>query len=72
MFLVPTLVVGFYGANTWVPGQNKHWGFWVMVGALVIFSCLTVAALRAQRQLAATAKRAAEVPVRLRRDTARG
>ncbi len=26
IFLVPTLVVGFYDANTWVPGQGRHWG----------------------------------------------
>lgn len=35
IFLIPTLVVGFYGANTWVPGQQRHWGFWVMVLAIV-------------------------------------
>ena len=34
-FLVPTFIVGFYGANTWVPGQGEAWGFEVMVGALV-------------------------------------
>jgi CorA-like Mg2+ transporter protein len=38
VFLVPTLIVGFYGANTWVPGQGRHWGFWVMVAALVLLS----------------------------------
>jgi len=37
-FLIPTLIVGFYGANTWVPGESEHWGFWVMVVALIIFS----------------------------------
>jgi hypothetical protein len=36
--LVPTFVVGFYGANTWVPGEQQHWGFWVMVAALVVLS----------------------------------
>ena len=41
-FLVPTLVVGFYGANTWVPGEGRHWGFWVMVGALVALSALVL------------------------------
>jgi len=41
-FLVPTLVVGFYGANTWVPGQGRHWGFWVMVVVLVILSMFVV------------------------------
>lgn len=35
VFLVPTFIVGFYGANTWVPGQGQAWGFEVMVAALV-------------------------------------
>lgn len=38
VFLVPTLVVGFYGANTWVPGQGRHWGFYVMVVLLIVLS----------------------------------
>jgi CorA-like Mg2+ transporter protein len=37
-FLVPTLIVGFYGANTWVPGQGRHWGFWVMVLLMIVLS----------------------------------
>jgi Mg2+ and Co2+ transporter CorA len=37
-FLVPTLIVGFYGANTWVPGQGQHWGFWVMVMVMIVLS----------------------------------
>jgi Mg2+ and Co2+ transporter CorA len=41
-FLIPTLIVGFYGANTWVPGQGAHWGFWVMIAVLVMFSALGV------------------------------
>lgn len=48
VFLVPTLVVGFYGANTWVPGQGRHWGFYVMVGVLALLSCLTLFALRSR------------------------
>jgi hypothetical protein len=35
-FLVPTFIVGFYGANTWVPGQGEAWGLEVMVVALVV------------------------------------
>jgi hypothetical protein len=38
VFLVPTFVVGFYGANTWVPGQGQHWGFWVMIVALAVLT----------------------------------
>jgi len=50
VFLVPTLVVGFYGANTWVPGQNRHWGFWVMVGVLILLSFGTMFGLRVRRE----------------------
>ena len=46
VFLVPTFVVGLYGANTWVPGENQHWGFWVMVTCLILFSGGVLAALR--------------------------
>jgi hypothetical protein len=42
IFLVPTLVVGFYGANTWIPGQGRHWGFYVM---LVVLFALTLGAI---------------------------
>jgi hypothetical protein len=49
MLLVPTLVVGFYGANTWVPGQGRHWGFYVMLGVLILGTCLAMIALRARR-----------------------
>ncbi len=41
-FLVPTLIVGFYGANTWIPGKDQYWGFWVMVAALVMFSLIAL------------------------------
>jgi Mg2+ and Co2+ transporter CorA len=44
-FLVPTLIVGFYGANTRVPGQGTWQGFWGMVVALVVLSALSVAAV---------------------------
>ena len=51
MLLVPTLVVGFYGANTWVPGQGRHWGFYVMLGVLILGTCLAMIALRARREV---------------------
>jgi hypothetical protein len=44
-FLVPTLVVGFYGANTKVPGQGTWAGFWGMVVVLVVLSVVSVAAV---------------------------
>lgn len=70
-FLVPTLVVGFYGANTWVPGEGQHWGFWVMVAVLILLSCVTLAALRTGRRAGAAADRASEERARLRRDLLR-
>lgn len=33
--LIPALVVGFYGSNTRLPGQETWWGFWIMVGVMV-------------------------------------
>jgi hypothetical protein len=45
IFLIPTLIVGFYGANTWVPGEQKHWGFWVMVAVMGILTFVGVTAL---------------------------
>ena len=38
IFLIPTLIVGFYGANTWVPGQQRHWGLYVMIGIILILT----------------------------------
>jgi Mg2+ and Co2+ transporter CorA len=58
IFLVPTLIVGFYGANTWVPGQQRHWGFWVMVAILVAASvAVVVGLLRWHSRQAAEAER---------------
>jgi Mg2+ and Co2+ transporter CorA len=48
MLLVPTLVVGFYGANTWVPGQGRHWGFWVMVAILIVFTVASMWVVKAR------------------------
>lgn len=72
VFLVPTLIVGFYGANTWVPGQGKHWGFWVMVLALVILSVSSLlAVLYLQRRSGEAAKTAAAERGRLRSELLR-
>lgn len=45
IFLIPTLVVGFYGANTWVPGEQRHSGFWAMVAVMVAFTAVGVSVL---------------------------
>ncbi|MGN6217539.1 MAG: CorA family divalent cation transporter, partial [Solirubrobacterales bacterium] len=59
-FLVPTLVVGFYGANTWVPGQGRHWGFWVMVTVLAVLSLVVMTLFWRSHQRAEAAQEAAE------------
>jgi Mg2+ and Co2+ transporter CorA len=66
-FLIPTLVVGFYGANTWVPGQQAHWGFWVMVAVLILLSLGGITLVRRwHREQAQELERAKQEQVRLR------
>ena len=36
IFLIPTFVFGLYGADTWLPGQGREWGFAVMVVVMTI------------------------------------
>jgi hypothetical protein len=51
VFLIPTFIVGFYGANTWLPGENKQWGFVAMLIVVVLLTLLGVTLLRRfQRQ----------------------
>lgn len=40
LFLIPTFVVGLYGANTWVPGQGSHGGFWIMIVVIAVLTSL--------------------------------
>jgi hypothetical protein len=67
-FLVPTLVVGFYGANTWVPGQGRHWGFWVMVAVLAVLSVVVVTIFWRNHQRTEAELRTAEEERRLKRE----
>lgn len=72
-FLVPTLVVGFYGANTWIPGQGRHWGFWVMVVVLAVLSVLVVTFfLRSHRRTEAEEEAAEDARRRKRAELLRG
>lgn len=72
-FLVPTLIVGFYGANTWIPGQGSHWGFWVMVFALVVLSATALlVVLRLQRRSQEAAKKASLERRQMRTELLRG
>ena len=73
VFLVPTLIVGFYGANTWVPGQGKHWGFWVMVALLIRLSLAALAGvLFLQRRAGQAALKAGDERRRVRNELLRG
>lgn len=66
-FLVPTLIVGFYGANTWIPGQGRHWGFWVMVLVMIVLSAIALAIVaQSQRRAARAAERTSQERRRMR------
>ncbi|HET7454783.1 MAG TPA: CorA family divalent cation transporter [Solirubrobacterales bacterium] len=67
-FLVPTFIVGLYGANTWVPGQGRHWGFWVMLFVLLVLSMLVVAFVWRTQRRAEAAQEAAAAERRRMRD----
>jgi Mg2+ and Co2+ transporter CorA len=72
-FLVPTFIVGLYGANTWVPGQGRHWGFWVMVVVLAVLSVAVVAWVwRTQQRTEAAQRAAAAERKRMRDELVRG
>ena len=55
VFLVPTLIVGFFGANTWLPGQSGQTGsmtaFAIMSAALVLLTLGTVTYLWSSRRM---------------------
>ncbi|HET7507010.1 MAG TPA: CorA family divalent cation transporter, partial [Solirubrobacterales bacterium] len=67
-FLVPTFIVGLYGANTWVPGQGRHWGFWVMLFVLLVLSMFVMAFVWRTQRRAEAAQEAAAAERRRMRD----
>lgn len=50
VFLVPTLVVGFFGANTWVPGEHRHSGLEGMVAAMILLTLFVIVVLWATQR----------------------
>ena len=42
IFLIPTFIFGLYGANTWLPGQGREWGFAAMLAVMVLFTLVGV------------------------------
>jgi Mg2+ and Co2+ transporter CorA len=71
-FLVPTVIVGFFGANTWLPGDNGHSAgsvaaFVIMIAALVILTIGAVSCLvMSRRRQRADEQRLAEERKQLR------
>lgn len=51
-----------------MPGQGRHWGFWVMVGILVVVSLFAVAFVWQTQQRAKAAQKAAEEERKRMRD----
>jgi Mg2+ and Co2+ transporter CorA len=49
VLLVPTLVVGLYGANTKLPGRDTWQGFWIMVALMVLSAVGSFFLIRAVR-----------------------
>jgi Mg2+ and Co2+ transporter CorA len=50
VFLVPTLIAGIWGENTWVPGQGKSWGFLLTAAVMVAASGLVLILLHFARK----------------------
>jgi hypothetical protein len=70
--LIPALVVGFFGANTALPGQGSWWGFWVMVLVMVVLAGGAALVLRAfRRRETAEAEAAADDRAEMRAGLAR-
>src|SRR4051794_27917317 len=49
LFLVPTLIAGTWGENTWVPGQGRPWGFVLTVVTMVTGAALAWLWLESRR-----------------------
>jgi Mg2+ and Co2+ transporter CorA len=50
-FLVPTLIAGTWGENTWVPGQGQPWGFALTLVTMFVGGLLATLWLRARRKV---------------------
>jgi Mg2+ and Co2+ transporter CorA len=50
LLLVPTLVVGFYGANTKLPGRDGWLGFELMLALMVVSAIVTYVLVKRARE----------------------
>jgi hypothetical protein len=70
--LIPALVVGFFGANTELPGQGTWWGFWAMVLVMIVLAGGALLVLRSfRRRETAEAQAAADDRAEMRAGLAR-
>lgn len=49
LFLVPTLIAGTWGENTWVPGQGRAWGFALTLVTMIAGAGIAWIWLKARR-----------------------
>lgn len=50
MLLVPTLIASLFGSNTMIPGQGEWWGFFVMIGLMVLGATSAYLLIRPRRR----------------------
>jgi Mg2+ and Co2+ transporter CorA len=50
VLLVPTFIAGFFGSNTMIPGQQKWWGFGLMIVLMVLGAAGTWLLIRPRRR----------------------
>jgi Mg2+ and Co2+ transporter CorA len=50
VLLVPTFIAGLFGSNTMIPGQQKWWGFALMIGLMVLGALGTYQLIRPRRR----------------------
>jgi Mg2+ and Co2+ transporter CorA len=55
LFIVPTVVAGTWGENTWVPGQNRPWGFALTLAVMALAGLVVYWALQRSHRRGAEA-----------------
>src|SRR5436305_11463818 len=50
VLLVPTFIAGLFGSNTMIPGQQKWWGFALMIALMVVGAAITWRVIRPRRR----------------------
>ena len=50
VLLVPTFIAGLFGSNTMIPGQQKWWGFALMIALMVVGAAIAWRVIRPRRR----------------------